>query len=574
MAVVVERDIAATMRDGAVLKADVYRPAIGRHPVLVLRTPYGKGQVATISGTLDPVRAAEAGYVVVVQDVRGRFASDGPAFFPYRDEPADSFDTIEWAAGLDVSNGRVGAFGVSYMGATAWQAAVGQPPHLGAIAAAHAPSDFYETIVRGGALNWATLVDWTMGAIGIGAVMRAHAGRPDLPAQLMAFIDDLDQVESSLYHQPPMTFPPALPREPEVLGYFFEMLRHPTRDAFWQSLLVRDHHGSVEVPALIVSGWHDLLLDGDLDHYARMRAEGATETARQGTRLVIGPWSHGQFGHVVGQRDFGLRANGMVLDLQGDLTALHVRWFDRWLKDQRNGVDEEPRVKLFVQGINRWRDEDEWPLSRATPTDLFLRAGGRLAFESPGADEPSDQYVYDPQAPCPTMGGSILAPVTLPRGPVDQAPLLGRSDVLVYTSEPLPTDLEVTGHVRAVLYAATDALDTDWMVKLCEVDFEGRTFNVCDGVVRARFRCSLDAPTLVPPAAVERYEIDLSATSMVFRAGHCLRVLVTSSDFPRYDRNPNTGEWPAEAPHGIRAAQRIFHDGARRSHVVLPVVAR
>jgi hypothetical protein len=278
------------------------------------------------------------------------------------------------------------------------------------------------------------------------------------------------------------------------------------------------------------------------------------------------------FLNVVGELDFGLRASGFFLDLREDVTALTLRWFDQRLKRQVTGIDEEPPVKLFVQGVNRWRGEKEWPLARAVPTPWYLGANGRLSTEAPGSGERADVYVYDPTDPCPTRGGSHLLPRTYVPGPVDQAPILSRRDVLVYTSDPLAEDLEVTGPVRAVLFAATSAPDTDWVVKLCDVHPDDRTFNVCDGILRARYRTSWEAPRLVERGTAERYEIDLWATSQVFRAGHRIRVLVTSSDFPRYDRNPNTGALGIEATTLEPALQRIFRDAERASHVVLPVV--
>jgi putative CocE/NonD family hydrolase len=304
-----------------------------------------------------------------------------------------------------------------------------------------------------------------------------------------------------------------------------------------------------------------------------MKASAATEEARQRTRLIVGPWTHGMFLNVVGDLDFGLRSSGFFLDLKEDLTALNLRWFGQRLKEVPTGIDEEPPVKLFVQGANRWRYEDAWPLARAVSTPWYLGANGRLAPEPPGADERPDSYVYDPQDPCPTRGGTLLLPRTYPAGPVDQTPILGRPDVLVYSSERLSRDMEVTGPVRAILYAATSAPDADWVVKLCDVYPDGRTFNVCDGILRARYRASWETPTLVKPDEVERYDIDLWATSWLFRAGHRIRLVVTSSDFPRYDRNPNTGELGVAATTTTPARQQIFHDGGRASHVILPVVS-
>jgi len=572
--VVVDKNVAVPMRDGAVLRADVYRPAgTGRHPVLMQRTPYNKEFLTLTAMTLDPIRAAQAGYAVAIQDVRGRWASDGPPFFFYRDEPDDCYDTAQWAAAQPWSDGAVGAYGLSYMGATTWMTAAGAPPALRAISPTTAPSDFWNNhLWRGGALHWGLLVRWALSTVGPSALLRALGATPDFKTALSGLADSIDGYEREIRRLPLTDFPAALPDHPEFLPFFFEALRHPTRDAWASSLLVAERHGRVRVPALIIAGWHDLLLAADLEHFRKMREEAATGIARAATRIVIGPWSHGMFHNVVGDLDFGLRANGLSLDLREDLTGLQLRWFDRWLKDRNNDADEEAPVRLFVQGANRWRDETGWPLARARVRPLYLRAQDGLSFEAPSAAEAPDGYVYDPQDPTPTCGGSLLMPMTYRCGPVDQAPWLARRDVLCFTSAPLGEGLEVTGPVKAVLFAATSAPDTDWIVRLCDVHADGRTFNVCDGVLRAQFRESLSAPRPVEPGAVLRYEIDLWATSMLFRAGHRLRVLVTSSDFPRYDRNPNTGEFGVNATHTQAARQQIFHDAARASHLVLPVI--
>jgi uncharacterized protein len=303
-----------------------------------------------------------------------------------------------------------------------------------------------------------------------------------------------------------------------------------------------------------------------------MRGAAGSAEAREATRIVIGPWSHGMFLPTVGDLDFGMRASGLWLDLREDLTSLQLRWFDRWLKDRRNGVDEEAPVRIFVQGANRWRDEASWPLPRARPTKLYLRSGRGLSFEPPASAEPADAYVYDPRDPCPTWGGSLLLPPSYRRGPVDQAPILSRDDVLAYTSAPLDRDLEVTGPVTGTLFASSTARDTDWVVKLCDVHPDGRTFNVTDGVLRASYRESLTVRRELEPGAVTRFRVALQPTSMVFRAGHRLRVLVTSSDFPRYDRNPNTGDLGIDAVALATARQQVFHDGQRASHLELPVI--
>jgi len=571
--VLIERDVTCELRDGTQLRADVYRPsAEGRYPVLLLRTPYSKGLWQFTHLTLDPVRAAEAGYVVVIQDVRGRWASGGDEFDPYRDEFDDGYDTVQWAADLPYADGRVGAYGVSYMGGTAWQAAVAAPPALRAIAPTTAPNDqFIDLGWRGGAFLWGTQIMWYLQAVGPSALVRAKMGKPDFIASFVRLVDETDDFDTWVRHLPPRTFPPARPEDPFAPA-FFEAMRHPARSEHHRARSVYDRHHEVQVPALIVAGWHDLLLGSDLAHYTQMKTSAGTEEARERTRVIIGPWTHGMFLNVVGDLDFGLRSSGFFLDLREDLTALNLRWFGQRLKGIPSGIDEEPPVKLFVQGLNRWRYEDAWPLARAVPAPWYLRASGRLGPEPPSADEPPDTYVYDPQDPCPTRGGTLLLPRTYPAGPVDQTSILGRPDVLVYSSEPLSKDMEVTGPVRATLYAATSAPDTDWVVKVCDVSPDGRTLNVCDGILRARYRASWEAPTLVEPDAVERYDIDLWATSWLFRAGHRIRVLLTSSDFPRYDRNPNTGELGVEASTTVPARQRIFHDAGRASHITLPVI--
>ncbi len=572
--VLIEKNVETRMRDGTILRADLYRPAAGgRHPVLLQRTPYNKGFLALTAMTLDPLRAAAAGYNVIIQDVRARWASDGGPFFLYRDEASDGRDSVAWAAQADWSDGRVGAYGVSYMGGTTWHAGASGDPAVRALSPTTAPNDFWRNHMwRGGALNWGLLVNWSLQAIGPAALMRAGKGKRDLQASLGQLADDIDAFEERVRALALSAFAPARPEDGDFLPFFHEVLRHPVPDAWSDSLLIAGKHRHVRAPALIIAGWHDVMLDGDLQHFASMKEGAATEEARRATRIVIGPWSHGMFGSTVGDVDFGLRASGAFLDLREDLTALQLRWFDRWLKDERNGVDEEAPVRIFVQGLNRWRDEAAWPLARARSTNLYLRAQHALSWQAPGQAENEDAYVYDPRDPCPSCGGSLLMPAIYRRGPVDQSPILSRSDVLAYTSGALESNLEVTGPITVVLFAASDARDTDWMVKLCDVHADGRTLNVTDGVLRASYRESEVQRRLLEPGAVVRYEIALQPTSMLFRAGHRLRVLITSSDFPRYDRNPNTGELGIEARAFVTARQRIFHDSARASHLKLPVI--
>lgn len=572
MRVVIDKNVAIPMRDGTELRADVYRPdGDGRHPVLLQRTPYNKELWPITALTLDPVRAAAAGYAVVIQDVRARWASEGEVFFPYRDEREDGYDSVAWSAAQAFSTGKVGCYGLSYMGGTAWLAALSGHPAVAALSPTTAPNDFWRNhFWRGGALQLGTLAMWALRAIGPAALIRARPAPADFGGPLVRLFDDIDAFEDTLRGLPVNRMAAAAPADERFVPFFFEFLRHPVPDAWTAGLLVGSRHAEVRVPSLIIAGWHDLLLAADLEHFAGMRAHAATDSARRHTRLIIGPWAHGMFQNVVGELDFGFRANGMFLDLKEDLTRLQLRWFERWLKDVPNGIDQEPAVRVFVQGVNRWRDFAEWPPPGTTTTSWYLGPGGTLAQTPPTAPEPPSSYVYDPAYPCPTRGGNLLLPQQYPAGPLEQGPLLGRRDVLVFTSLALADDVSVIGPVSCELYAATSGADTDWVVKLCDVQPDGRTFNVCDGVVRASLRDGVRR-RLPAAGAILRYEVDLWATAWVFRRGHRLRLLITSSDFPRYDRNPNTGELAHEATRLVPALQRVHHDALYPSCIRLSV---
>ncbi len=575
MTVLIEKNVDVTMRDGVRLRADVYRPSgDGKHPVLLQRTPYNKELWPITAMTLDPVRAAAAGYAVVIQDVRARWASEGDVFFPYRNELDDGYDSIEWAAGQAYASGRVGCYGLSYMGGTSWLAALSGHAALGAISPTTAPNDFWRNhFWRGGALNIGTLAMWALRAIGPAALVRACQDPRELGVPFMQLFDDIDGFAEVVASLPLDQMAAARPDDARFVPFFFELMRHPAPDAWTDSVLFSNRHAEVRVPSLSIAGWHDLLLAADLEHFTGMRENAATQTAREQSKLIVGPWAHGMFQNVVGDVDFGFRANGMFLDLKEDLTKLQLRWFDRWLKGDNNGLDDEAPVKLFVQGANRWRDEDSWPPPDVVPVPWYLGPDGSFGPSAPQREAPPASYVYDPHDPCPTAGGNLLLPPQYAAGPVDQRAIAARRDVLVYTSTPLVSDLEITGILTAELFASTSGPDTDWMIKLCEVHDDGRMINICDGVMRASLRDG-HTRSLLEPGALERYTIDLWATSIVIPAGHRLAVLITSSDFPRYDRNPNTGEMAHEAARLEPALQRIYHDPARASHIVLPLRAR
>lgn len=558
--VTVEHHVPATMRDGTVLHADVYRPATaGLWPVLLTRLPYGKNFPA-LAALLDPLGLARAGFIVVIQDTRGRFASGGD-WEPWTYETDDGYDTVRWAAALPDSNGSVGMFGASYFGNTQWMAALSKPPELRAIAPQVTWSEPDDGLfARGGASELGITLPWSL-MQGVDTMLRRHADDPAALGQALGtLVHDLDGAATSGYWELPAGRHPAFQRHqiPE-LG-FERSRRDPECGA---SCRVAGRQAEVDLPSLNVGGWYDIFCQGTLDNFTASRAAGRPAT------LIMGPWTHTNTAGQVGDINFGMAASAELLGFRGRLADLQREWFRQWLAPDAaagdSGVEGKPQlppVLLFVMGANEWREEQEWPLTRAVDTDLFLRADGRLAFDPPKAGEGSDAYVYDPADPVPTTGGALLMSSEFRPGPLDQARVEARPDVLVYTTEPLAEDVEVTGRIRAFVHAATDAPTTDWVIRLCDVDSHGVSRNVVDGIVRA----------VTSPGEFSEHAVDLWSTSYVFRAGHRMRVHVTSSNFPRWDRNLNTGE-PLESGTDYRPAhQEVAHDAARPSRIVLPIV--
>jgi putative CocE/NonD family hydrolase len=540
------------MRDGVILRADVWRPDDDEpHPVILARTPYNK-QLA------DPPRPwlkfASNGYTVVVQDCRGRWASDGH-FVPFQDEIDDGYDTVEWIAEQDWCIGRIGMYGTSYLAATQWLAAVGAPPHLTTIVPAFTASDYHDGwIYHSGALLHSFAIGWAL-PFELGALERSDVPperRPEVAAQIRAMLSDIAATTSHF----PLKDVPVF-SENGLGSYYFEWLEHPDEDDYWRRWSIEQHHDRITIPVLSFGGWYDMFLRGTIRNFTGLSANG-------NQRLVIGSWAHGKplFGdNPDASISFGLAATGF------DHEGLSLRWFDHWLKGEENGVMEDtPAVQYFTLGINRWESASEWP-PPAGPVEYYLRTGGRLSTEPPG-EEPTDVFVYDPRNPVPTHGG----PAYGNGGARDQRWLEERPDVLVYTSEPLTADLKVTGPVVVQLWAATSARDTDFTAKLVDVRPDGVAINLADGIVRARYRNSLARQEFVEPGEVYEYTIDLDATSNVFRAGHRIRLEISSSNWPRFDPNPNTGGPFGEDVEGSPALQTVHHSAGKPSHVRLPIL--
>ena len=568
--VTVERDVPATMRDGAVLHADIYRPTSdGPLPALLMRLPYDKVGAQTITYA-HPIWYARQGFLVIVQDVRGRGRSEGE-FYPFRHEAEDGYDTIEWAATVPGCNGAVGMFGFSYVGATQLLPAPLRPPHLVALAPGFTNDGAYEGwTYQSGALSLAFAMSW---ATSLAPDTARRRGQVELEASLMSTLGSI----ASWYWCLPLRDFPVLNQE-AVAPYFYHWLEHPTNDAYWQQWEIAKRYGEIAVPALHIGGWYDVFLEGTLRNFRGLREQAGSVEARRRQRLVIGPWYHMPWTQQVGAVDFGPEAQNSIDDLQ-------VRWFKQWLKGEDTGILDEPPVRLFVMGENRWRNEEEWPLARAVETAFHLHSDGRansvsgngtLAVPAPGAEDP-DIFVYDPSAPVPSLGGhSCCFPQIAPMGPADQRSIEARNDVLVYTGEVLTQDLEVTGPVQVILWAASTAVDTDFTAKLVDVYPDGTAINLCDGLIRARFRRSHRHPEPLVPDHVYEYTIRAGSTSNLFQAGHRIRLEISSSNFPQYDRNLNTGEdvGVGSLAGRITATQTIFHDASRPSRLMLPIVPR
>jgi uncharacterized protein len=566
--IVVDKNVMVPMRDRVALATDVYRPAgtAGR-PTIVQRTPYDKEDAALRNYSFEVMRAVQAGYAVVVQDVRGRYLSEGE-FHPFFDDADDGADTIAWAAAQPWSSGQIGMAGGSYFGATQWRAASSAPEALKAIVPFVTAADYHEGwTYQGGAFELGFNLNWTLMFLALGeAVKRVHDGHEADLGGVIAAIDDND----ALFEHLPLTDHPLLD---ELSPFYREWLEHPDYDDYWRALAPKESHAKITVPSLNVGGWYDLFLGGTLANYRGMKARGATEAARR-PRLVIGPWAHGDNVGWFAGRSYGFASNFLAIDP----TALHVRWFDRYLRGIENGVEDDPPVSIFVMGADVWRDEQDWPLPDTRLEPYYLRAGGALSTAAPG-DEPPETYTYDPHNPVGTTGGATFLPglfIAANAGPRDQRPLDGRADVLTYMTAPLVRDTEVTGPIELTLYVSSSACDTDFTGKLVDVHPDGRAEILTDGILRARYRDSFSDPRPLEPGTVHELRIDLWATANVFKAGHRIRLDVSSSNFPRFDRNTNTGGTIARESERdfVIARNTVHHDAGHPSHVVLPLIER
>ena len=552
------------MRDGVDLSVDVTLPAgEGPFPVVFLRNPYESDSERNLERGL---WWAQHGYAWVAGDCRGRYESEG-TFYSYHPDGPDGHDTLEWIAKQPWSTGKIGTAGGSYGGLFQWQLAPLGSPHLTAMAPHVIGDDFFSDIYYIG------------GAFQLGlALLAAVTYVTNMVVPSFGDIFDNGRLFRHL---------PLIDMDVEAIGkeldFYRDQLAHSTYDDYWKQIDQSLHHSEIAAPAFMRCGWFDPYADGTFRLWKGMTENGKTERARKNQKVLMGPWTHSEpTGSKLGDIDFGPHSYIEIIEEE-------KRWFDYWLKGIENGVTDEPPIKIFVMGKNEWRFEDDWPLARAKLTPYYLHSGGRanslhgdgkLSPQPPG-EEPPDHYDYDPDKPVASIGGNLSTAswpwtergeYSIVAGPVDQRVLERRDDVMVYTSDVLERDVEVTGNLEVVLYAASSALDTDFTARLVDVYPSSQSMVMAEGIIRARYRDGFEKTELLKPGEVYEYRIQLYPTSNVFLKGHRIRVDISSSNFPRFSRNLNTGEDVATGTRMQVAHQTVLHSSDHPSHIILPII--
>ncbi len=557
-------DLKSPARDGVLLSTDVFLPREGGpFPVIFLRTPYDSLRDAHIDWA---VWWAKRGYAAAIQENRGRFKSEG-TFYSYHDDGRDGHDALEWIAAQPWCNGKIGMSGRSYGGIVQWQAAPYRSPHLTAIAPQVIMGDYFADCHRiGGAYQWALTV---MAAITFTTTVHLTQRGCTHWFGTSKFLRHLPLIETDV----------AAIGQP--IPFFRDWLEHSLYNDYWSAINTEERLHEVDVPVCQQAGWYDPYVASMFRMWNGMRERGYSEHARKNQKIYVVPWTHHiPEGSRLGDLEFGPHA-------YVDLNDEDLRWFDYWLKGNDTGIMDEPPVKIFVMGRNQWRFEHEWPLARTVYTPYYLHSQGRansmhgngtLSLDTPGNQEP-DTFEYDPDNPVPTVGGNnstwtmmkFAAEPVYP-GPIDQRAIERRDDVLVYTSATLERDLEVTGPLEVVLYAASSARDTDFTAKLVDVYPDGRAIHIAEGILRARHRKSMKSVEFLEPGEPDEFRIALAPTSNVFLKGHRLRLEISSSNFPRFDRNLNTGGDIATETRWQIAHQTVLHNSRYPSHILLPVI--
>jgi uncharacterized protein len=597
--VLATKNVMVAMRDGKRLCTDIYRPArngiaeSGRFPALLVRTPYDRSQDEDYYGA----KFVPHGYVVVIQSVRGRYGSEGSWRF-FRDDPSDGYDVAAWIGSQSWSDGTIGTLGGSYEGGTQHAMALARPPALKAMVPLVAATDVGHYGIRHSGAFELRFFTWLFS---VGNPVESPDYLPYYPgdaATRQALADAVKDYRLYITALPIRAGTTPVRMAPEYESTLIEVMSHGDYDAYWKDIgvdVVNHLEEHKDIPTHHVSGWYD---SWDLN-VANLNFASLAKTKKNLQRLTMGPWTHTRLGQsYAGEAEFGPEAAVSIEDLE-------LSWMDHWLKGMDNGADREGPVRIFVMGGGdghktpegriyvggHWRTEKEWPLHRAVSTSYYLHSDGSLRAEKAGAEAPS-QLQFDPKNPVPSIGGNVSSQMGLMQagaydqrcrsevlGCTDKRRLSSRNDVLVFQTQPLTEDMEVTGPLEVNVWASSSAVDTDFTAKLVDVyppsrDFpEGVELNVEDGIIRARYRDSLEKANFMTPGQIYRFRIELYPTSILFAKGHRIRVDISSSNFPRFDINPNTEEPLNHNRRTAVAVNTIYHDAEHPSNIVLPVIS-
>ena len=567
LSIIEEYNVEVPMRDGVILRGNIFRPdALGKFPGLLIRTPYDKKLDRWYEDPVNIKDTVRASYVIMIQDLRGRYTSDGeyvPNFVENTGDAEDGYDTVEWLAEQNYCNGKIGTLGVSYHAWVQWQLAKLRPPHLKAMCAYSMPVKKADIDWTNGIFRVARRLCWLMNTMAPDLRKRQGMSKPHTPEEANEICNNFP-FERWFSFMPWIDFPQYLPKG--LAEYVREWFKNPPYKRAWKP---EDVYKEIEVPNLDFSGWYDHCME-TMKNLNGMQKNARTKIARTQTKLIIGPWNHRSVGkRKTGDIDFGSLAELNMHDML-------IRWFDHWLKDLNNGVEQDPAVRYFVMGSGKWKIADTWPPKGTEKSIYYLDSKGEakevknsgfLSRKIP-KDNNCDTYIYDPKNPVPTFWAKEFFTFTVPS---DRSLLNYRQDILCYCTAPLEESIEVIGYPEVVLYASSSALDTDFFVRLVDEHQDGTALEICYGVVRARYRHSLEREELLTPGQITQFKIKLSPTACYFLKGHRIRLEITSSDFPNFDRNHNTGKNDLFDTELVIAHQKIYHSADYPSQLILEV---
>lgn len=536
-----DKSVAFTAPDGIKLVSDIYRPQrIQKTPTILIRIPYNKNMQARLFSNMIGRLWAERGYTVVIQGTRGRYESEG-RHVPFQKEREDGIATLHWIANQAWYDGKIGMWGGSYFGYTQWVIADQVNPGLSALFIQVASTNFYEMFYPGGAFSFESALFWAA---------RSYSDKDTPPA-----LEELKRAYKEL---------PLIEADDRIVGdvdFYNSWVTHNQKDEFWKNVDGENRTSTLKAPVLLLAGWFDPFLPTQLNDYQTIKSDASSEIAA-GTKLIVGPWAHAKT--VTLPEGFESR------NYRFESLAPSLDWFDTHLKNRPIKKGMAP-VRIFVMGRNEWRNEMEWPLARTIYTPFYLKSHGQantrtgnglLTLDSSTHSANTDTFMYDPQNPVPSLGGTMLGPRA---GTVTQNTVEDRADVLVYTSPILKEDVEATGDIRLILYVSTTAPNTDFTAKLVDVHPNGDAYNVSEGILRQGYQAS-DWPVKI--------EVNLWPTSIVFLKGHRIRLEVSSSNYPRFDRNPNTGGIIFRETKTVKTIQTVHHGPESPSALILPIIPK